>query len=116
MPHKNVGLNGSHPIESAENIVAFGVDAERASAYGASGDFWAVKDHQVAKYYSMLPGQSGSSVILGFDIPEKSIMHCLEQVPTWAKEHYVDGFYEFFPPAHAVLNSEMMNITITIIG
>ena len=101
-------------MEMAESIVEFGVNYGRAKACGASGEFWVTKVHEVAEHYSQLPPYVGASVILAFDLPEKSVEHCLQQYPEpWVMDH-LDGRYQFFSPSYPVLNSQMTNITITI--
>ena len=104
-----------HGTKMAENIVEMGVNPGHAESCGGDGCFWVTTDPEVASWYAATAtGPSDSRAILGFDLPFLVLNNCVSHQPPIMVNEHGDGVYEFLPESFSLINTNMANITITL--
>src|SRR6266480_2901838 len=99
---------------SANELLQNGVNQQHAAAWNGSGEFWATRDHQRAKWFALSHPGSPPAACLEFDLPEAALLAILQMSPPAAVRHGQDD-YEFLPASHALLNQHMTNRRVAVV-
>ena len=119
MPSRSLPSTGTDPesgrlrlfhgtdSNSANWIIAHGLDKQRAIATGGTGDFWCTADFLTANVFAAVNPTGGMPIVIGFALPTDVVRRCLER--SWAYLHEM-GIYEFKHQSFGAINDVLTNI------
>jgi hypothetical protein len=101
-------LHHGTDLDSANDLLANGLDSAKAAAYNVSGEFWATTNPQTANTFAQVNPAGGPPARFDFDIPVDVLQTLLAETPPVAYPHGTDWF-EFLPACFADINQHRTN-------
>ena len=94
-------------LASASDIIANGLNVQKASQFNGSGEFWATTDREYADVFAQANPAGGTPARLEFEVPQSVLSALMNAKPP---ELFQDGrdSYEFTPASIPTLNPFVM--------